>query len=92
MDDMKTISVTLPGEMVDGLDQAVAAGEYSSRDEALQIAVETLETDKIVERLGVERVRALLREGAESGPGVDGEAVFARLLAKYRRMTEERGK
>lgn len=91
MDDMKTITVTLPGELVDSLDQAVQAGEYASRDEAVQIGVETLEADKMIERIGVERLREMLREGAESGPSVDGEKVLQRLIAKYRSLAQERG-
>jgi Arc/MetJ-type ribon-helix-helix transcriptional regulator len=91
MDDARTITVTLPGELVDGLDEAVQAGEYASRDEAVRIGVEKLETDKIVERIGVERMRSLLRQGADSGPGVDGESSVQRLLSKYRRIAEERG-
>lgn len=92
MDDGRTITVTLPGDLVDGLDEAVRAGDYSSRDEAVRIGIETVEADRIIERIGIDRVRQMWREGIESGPGKDGEEVFARLIAKYERLAAERGK
>jgi hypothetical protein len=34
-------------------------------------------------------VRRLVREGIESGPGIDADVVFAHLRAKYAGPTEE---
>jgi len=91
MDDGRTITVTLPGDLVDGLDEAVKAGDYASRDEAVRIGVETLEADRMIERIGIKRVREMWRAGIESGPGKDAHEVFERLIAKYERMAAERG-
>lgn len=86
-----SITVKLPEEIVSGLGEAVEAGIYTSIDEAVRIGVEMLEADKMIEGIGVERLRAMVREGAESGPSIDGEQVFSRLIAKYERVAEERG-
>jgi antitoxin ParD1/3/4 len=86
-----TITVTLPTELIADLGEAVDAGVYASIDDAIRIGVETLEADKMIEKIGVERVRVMLQEGIDSGPSVDGEAVFERLIAKYGRMADERG-
>ena len=91
MDDGRTITVTLPGDLVDGLDEAVRAGEYASRDEAVRIGLETVEADRMIEKIGIERVRGMWDEGVNSGPGKDGTEVFERLIAKYERMAAERG-
>lgn len=91
MDDGRTITVTLPSGLVDSLDEAVQAGDYSSRDEAVRIGIETVEADRIIERIGIERVREMWRQGVESGPGKDGHEVFERLIAKYQRLAAERG-
>lgn len=91
MDDGRTITVTLPRDLVDGLDEAVKAGEYASRDEAVRIGIETVEADRMIERIGIERVREMVRQGVESGPSRDGNEVFARLIAKCEHMAAERG-
>lgn len=91
MDDGKTITVTLPSNLIDGLDQAIEAGDYPSRDEAIRLGLETVEADRVIERIGRERVREMWRQGVESGPGKDAEEVFQRLIAKYQRMAAERG-
>jgi Arc/MetJ-type ribon-helix-helix transcriptional regulator len=89
MDDGRTITVTLPADLVDGLDQAVKAGEYSSRDEAVRVGIETLEADRLIERIGIEKARQMWAEGVAS-PSKDAAKVFARLRSKYQRMARER--
>jgi Arc/MetJ-type ribon-helix-helix transcriptional regulator len=91
MDDGRTITVTLPDDLVEGLDEAIKAGEYASRDEAVRVGLETVEADRMIERIGIERVRQMWREGTESGAGVEGHAVFRELIARYERMAAERG-
>lgn len=90
MDDGRTITVTLPDGLVAGLDEAVRAGEYASRDEAIRIGLETVEADRMIERIGAERVREMWREGTESNAKDAGE-VFDRLAAKYERLAREKG-
>lgn len=90
MDDGRTITVTLPGDLVEGLDEAVKAGEYASRDEAIRIGLETVEADRMIERVGVEHVRQMWREGVDSKAKDAGE-VFERLSAKYERLAREKG-
>jgi antitoxin ParD1/3/4 len=91
MDEPKTITVTLPGDLVDSLDESVREGGYSSRDEAVRIALEQSEADRMIERIGIERVRKLWREGVESAHSKPAEEVFERLIRKYERMAAERG-
>jgi Arc/MetJ-type ribon-helix-helix transcriptional regulator len=91
MDDPKTITITLPGELVDSLDEAVRDGGYNSRDEAVRIALEQSEADRMIDRIGIERVRELWREGVESGHSKRAEEVFERLIGKYERFAVERG-
>ena len=91
MDDGRTITIRLPDDLIESLDEAVKAGDYASRDEAIRVGLETVEADRMIERIGIERVREMWRQGVESGPAKDGEAVFQRLIAKYTRLAAERG-
>jgi len=91
MDDGKAITITLPSDLIDSLDESVRDGGFSSRDEAVRIALETAEADRMIDRIGIERVRQMWREGVESGPGKDAKRVFQRLITKYERMAEGRG-
>jgi Arc/MetJ-type ribon-helix-helix transcriptional regulator len=90
MDDGRTITVTLPGDLVEGLDEAVRAGDYASRDEAIRIGLETVEADRMIERMGAEQVREMWREGV-TGQAKNADDVFERLTAKYERLAREKG-
>ncbi|MBC7769628.1 MAG: hypothetical protein H7124_12675 [Phycisphaerales bacterium] len=81
--------MTLPNDLIESLDEAVKTGEYTSRDEAVRIGIEALEADRLIERIGLDRVRQMWAEGLAS-PSKDAGPVFARLREKYRRVAQER--
>ncbi len=85
------ITISLPAEVVADLETAVAEGRFASMDAAIAEAVDEIWYRDFEERVGRERLATLLQEGADSGPSVDGEQVFERLIAKYERMARERG-
>jgi len=84
---VKTLTVTLPAEYADWLEARVAAGEYTTLDEAVLAAVNWLksESDDDVPILPGSKLHTLLTEGVESldrGEGVDGEEFMAELIAR----------
>jgi len=89
MSTVEKISVALPPEMVAVLRAAVDSGEYSSASEVIREALRAWKLRKRIETMELEELRRLVREGVESGPGIDAEAVFSRLREKFASMTSQ---
>ena len=69
----------------------VGSGRFGSIDEVVSEALRLLKEHEPFPALDIETLRRLWQEGIESGGHKPAEEVFARLLAKYRAMAEERG-
>jgi len=87
MSDIEKITISLPGEMVTEIKQAVAAGEYTNTSEAIREALRQWRRSRTIIALNDEELRRLVAEGRASGEPVDGEAVLQRLRAKYAAMS-----
>jgi antitoxin ParD1/3/4 len=79
-------SITLSPELAAIVDRAVAAGEYASASEVIRDALRQWKERRDLFGYTLEDLRRLIREGAESGPTVDGPTAMNRLLAKYQEM------
>jgi antitoxin ParD1/3/4 len=86
MPTVEKVSIALPPEMADLLRGAVESGEYASASEVVRDALRAWKRKRELETLELSELRRLIREGAESGPGVDATRVFARLKSKYAAM------
>jgi antitoxin ParD1/3/4 len=86
MSDIEKITISLPGEMVAEIKEAVAAGEFTNTSEAIREALRQWRRSRTVIALNDEELRRLVAEGRASGEPVDGEAVLRRLRAKYAAM------
>jgi antitoxin ParD1/3/4 len=69
----------------------VGSGRYASVDDVVSEALRLLKEHEPPRALDLETLRRLWQEGIDSGGYKPAEEVFARLLAKYRGMAEERG-
>ena len=67
--------------------QQLESGRYSSASEVIREALRLLEEREEQRQLQLNKLRAELQAGVESGPGIPAEKVFARLEAKYRSQT-----
>ena len=79
MANVEKLSIALTPDMVAEVRAAVEGGDYGSvrdalRDWRLRRKIETLETEEL---------RRLVQEGIDSGPGLEADAVFARLRARF---------
>ena len=74
---MPDMNVTIPPEFAAFAKEQVEAGAFASEEEAVAVVLRDY-----LARL--EALRALIDEGLESGDPVDGEIVFAELLAELR--------
>jgi len=86
---VEKISVALPPEMVGAVRDAVVSGEYASTSEVIRDALRDWSLKRKVATVELDEMRRLVREGIESGQGIDADLVFARLRAKYAGMTEK---
>jgi len=61
----------------------IESGRYSSASEVVREALRLFEEYEELRAVRLEKLRALIREGKESGPGVPAETVLEQLEAKY---------
>lgn len=70
MDDVRQISVGVPDALAGEIDAAVASGDYADVDDVVGEALELWRRGR--DGGEVARLRALVREGLESGEPVEG--------------------
>ncbi len=80
---VEKISVALTPDMVAALREAVEGGDYGSVSEVVRDALRDWRLRRKIETLEIEELRDLIRQGTESGPGLDAADVFARLRARF---------
>ena len=78
-----TVTVTLPAELGEQLRAAVENGEHGSTGEIVREAVQDWLDAQEHRRRALEKLRGLIQEGIDSGPGIPAEEVFAELRARY---------
>jgi antitoxin ParD1/3/4 len=83
MANVEKLSVALTPEMVAELRAAVEGGDYGSISEVVRDALRDWRLRRKIETLETEELRRLVREGIDSGPGLDADRVFARLRARF---------
>lgn len=77
------LSVSVTPEIADELRAAVEGGEYESLSDVVQDALRDWRLKRKFEAHEIDELRRLAQEGIDSGPGVDADAVFARLHARF---------
>ena len=63
--------------------------EIEHASEVIRDALRDWTLKRKVASMELDEMRRLVREGIESGPGIDADFVFARLRAKYAGATEK---
>ena len=77
------MTITMPAEMAETLRQTVETGEYASTSEVVREALRDWTRARDAERRELDELRAAIRAGLDSGPGIPAEEVFAELRARY---------
>lgn len=72
--------------------QQVQGGRYTTASEVVRDALRLLEEQESMRQAALNRLRADIREGLESGPPKPADAVLTRLEKKYAAMAQKRGK
>lgn len=81
------MTITMPTDMAETLRQTVAGGEYASTSEVVREALREWTRSRDAERRDLEMLRAAIRTGLNSGPGIPADQVFAELRARYAAKT-----
>ncbi len=80
---VERMTVTMPAEMAETLRRTVAGGEYASTSEVVREALREWTRARDAERRDLDALRAAIRAGLDSGPGIPADQVFAELRARY---------
>ena len=80
---VERLTITMPAELAETLRQTVAGGEYASTSEVVREALREWTRRRDVERQDLEALRAAIKAGLDSGPGLPADQVFAELRARY---------
>ncbi|ATQ55893.1 type II toxin-antitoxin system ParD family antitoxin [Paracoccus yeei] len=80
---VERMTVTMPAAMAETLRQAVAGGEYASTSEVVREALRDWIRIRDTERRELEALRAAIKTGLDSGPGIPADEVFAEIRARY---------
>jgi len=83
MSNVENLSIALTPDMAAEVRAAVEDGDYDSVSEVVGDALRNWRIRRRVETLETEEVRRLVQEGIDSGPGLQADAVFARLRARF---------
>ena len=89
MGEVEKITVGLPPEMASALRDAVTSGEYATVGDVIRDALGDWKRKRGATDIDPDEMRRLAQEGADSGPGIDADLVFARLHAKYSQPTSK---
>ena len=80
---IERMTITMPVELAETLRKTVAGGEYASTSEVVREALREWTRRRDAERQDLEALRAAIRAGLDSGPGLPADQVFAELRARY---------
>lgn len=83
MSAVERMTVTMPAEMAETLRRTVAGGEYASTSEVVREALREWTRARDAERRDLDALRAAIKAGLDSGPGIPVDQVFAELRARY---------
>jgi antitoxin ParD1/3/4 len=83
MANVEKLSIAVTPDMAAELRAAVDGGDYGSVSEVVRDALRDWRLRRRIETVETEELRRLVREGMDSGPGLDADEVFARLRARF---------
>jgi len=76
---MEKLSIELPREVSEIVEEAVASGEFASASEMVSSALAEWKSARLIHGYTVEELRALVDEAEASGDPIDGEEAFRQI-------------
>lgn len=83
MPSAERMTITMPKDMAETLRQTVAGGEYASTSEVVREALRAWTRSRDAELRDLDALRAAIKTGLNSGPGIPADQVFAEMRARY---------
>ena len=80
---LMNMNVSLTDELGEFVKSKVSSGRYTSASEVVREALRDWTRHRDAERRDLEMLRAAIRAGLDSGPGIPADQVFAELRARY---------
>ena len=88
---MERLSIDIPREVNEIVEEAVASGEFSSASEMVSSALSEWKTSRLIHGYTVEELRALVAEADEDDELIDGEEAFERIRRQFEKELRGRG-
>lgn len=85
---VEKITIALSKDTLSAVRDAVASDEYASTGKVVRDALRDWKVKHRLSQIELDEIRRLVQEGADSGPGIDADLVFARLRAKYAMLAQ----
>ena len=99
MSNVEKISIALPSEMIEDIKEAVDAGEYATKSEAIRDALRHWHAERVwqsaVKIHGFDSLRRAVQEAIASldrGEHISSEDLRAELTARYNGLAKQRAK
>lgn len=83
---VEKLSVALTPEMMKMLREVVASGDYASTSEVIREALRDWKTYRERREASIIKLRALIQEGIDSGPAVDGPTALKEIMDRIKAM------
>ncbi|UVC11446.1 type II toxin-antitoxin system ParD family antitoxin [Rhizobium sp. TH2] len=88
---MQRLSVDIPQEVNEIVEEAVASGEFASASEMVSAALAEWKTSRLIHGYTVEELRVLVAEADEDEELIDGDVAFERIRERFEKELRERG-
>ncbi|WJH39920.1 type II toxin-antitoxin system ParD family antitoxin [Aliirhizobium terrae] len=85
MTQLQKVSIDLPSEVTEIIEQAVASGEFASVSEVVTNAVATWQTSRLLHGYTAEELRAMVAEADGSGEPISGAEALRQIDEEFER-------
>ncbi|WP_374944055.1 type II toxin-antitoxin system ParD family antitoxin [Sphingomonas sp.] len=76
MGEIRRVEAPVDAELGDEIASAIADGTYADVEAIVETAMRRWQEDRMVERIGIDRLRSMWEEGIASGDPVDANDAF----------------
>jgi antitoxin ParD1/3/4 len=85
MTQLQKLSIDLPLELNEVLEDAVSSGEFATVSEVVTNAVATWQTSRLMHGYTVDEIREMVAEADESGDPIDGPEALRQIDEEFER-------
>jgi antitoxin ParD1/3/4 len=83
MTQQQKVSIDLPNEVTDIIEEAIASGEFANVSDVVTNAVATWQTSRLLHGYSTEELRAMIAEADESGEPISGTEALRQIDEEF---------